>query len=335
MQSIPTRLYILGVTASLVGLFGFAAMPWFLALIITIVGLGVCGIAFMLASPNRRGMAAPGASASPSPTHGLPAYCLHCGGSILDSDLFCEHCGEYQSTAPDVPTPAHLLPGYTAEQKVKKWARKPLVIVGSVILMIIALGLFGAGLDEPENGSVDSVPSSSAPSPTSVAALALKDPDPQAPVRIASEGRCSPYDANDYPYPQSVETEIVAAMNGHIFEPYTGRTFSSTDETDIEHIVARSEAHDSGLCAASPETRKQFSSDLLNLTLASPDLNRQQKGAKDAAEWLPARNQCWFAGRVIQVKQKYSLTIDYREAETLESILSKCDSFEMNVGPAQ
>ena len=48
-----------------------------------------------------------------------------------------------------------------------------------------------------------------------------------------------------------------------------GGVFSSTRETDIEHIVARSEAHDSGLCAANPETRNRFASDLLNLTLAA------------------------------------------------------------------
>ena len=39
-------------------------------------------------------------------------------------------------------------------------------------------------------------------------------------------------------------------MGGIIYGPYTGIWFGSTSETDIEHIVARSEAHDSGLCAA-------------------------------------------------------------------------------------
>ena len=88
-------------------------------------------------------------------------------------------------------------------------------------------------------------------------------------LTVAAEYRCSPYDADDYPYPQSVEPRIVADMGGIIYGPYTGSTFSSTRETDIEHIVARSEAHDSGLCAAGDATRRQFSSDLLNLTLAS------------------------------------------------------------------
>ena len=150
-------------------------------------------------------------------------------------------------------------------------------------------------------------------------------------LTVAAEHRCSPYDADDYPYSQSVEPKIVSAMGGIIYGPYTGRGFSSTKETDIEHIVARSEAHDSGLCAANSTTRRRFSSDLLNLTLASPSVNRHQKSGKDAAEWLPELNRCWFADRVVQVKQKYGLTVDPREATALDAVLTGCASFELVV----
>ena len=146
---------------------------------------------------------------------------------------------------------------------------------------------------------------------------------------VAPEDRCSPYDSDDYPYNQSVENRIVEATNGLIFGPYTGTNFEDTRQTDIEHIVARSEAHDSGLCAADAETKKRFSSDLLNLTLASPEVNRHQKSGKDAAEWLPDLNQCWFAGRVVQVRQEYELTIDETEAAALETVLSGCSSVDM------
>ena len=132
-------------------------------------------------------------------------------------------------------------------------------------------------------------------------------------LTIAPEHRCSPYDSDDYYYSRSVEAEIVAAMDGKIYGPYTGRQFGSTRETDIEHIVARSEAHDSGLCAAGPEVRWRFASDLLNLTLAAPEVNRcwsSGKCAHDAAEWLPPMNKCWFAARVVAVKRKYALTVD-------------------------
>ena len=97
-------------------------------------------------------------------------------------------------------------------------------------------------------------------------------------LTVAPEHRCSPYDRKrDYPYPQSVEREIVHRL-GAIYGPYTGTCFGSTSETDIEHIVAASEAHDSGLCARDRATRARFATDLRNLTLASPQVNRHSKG---------------------------------------------------------
>lgn len=145
-------------------------------------------------------------------------------------------------------------------------------------------------------------------------------------LTVAPEHRCSAYDRDDYPYPQSVERNIVRALGGRIYGPYTGRHFSSTRETDIEHMVATSEAHDSGLCAATAATRARFARDLDNLTLASPQVNRYEKKAKDAAQWLPARNRCWFAARVVAVRQKYRLTVDAREAAALEAVLRGCAS---------
>ena len=145
-------------------------------------------------------------------------------------------------------------------------------------------------------------------------------------LTVAPEHRCAPYDKKrDYPYLQSVEADIVRGL-GAVYGPYTGTCFASERDTDIEHIVAASEAHDSGLCAADAETRARFSRDLRNLTLASPQVNRYEKSGKDAAEWVPSRNRCWFAGRVVEVRLAYGLTIDRREAAALERILSGCES---------
>ena len=150
-------------------------------------------------------------------------------------------------------------------------------------------------------------------------------------LTVAPEQRCSVYDRKrDYPYPQSIERDIVREL-GAVYGPYTGTCFGSTKQTDIEHIVATSEAHDSGLCAASRATRTRFAQDLRNLTLASPEVNRHQKSGKDAGEWIPDRNRCWFAGRVLEVKRAYRLTVDRREAATLERILYRCYGTEMEL----
>lgn len=152
-------------------------------------------------------------------------------------------------------------------------------------------------------------------------------------LTIEPEYRCSAYDKKaQYPYPQSVEDLIVMQMGGRIYGPYTGRYFDTDTQTDIEHIVAASEGHDSGLCAASDDKRKQFATDLLNLTLAAPKINRcgaEGKCGLDPAEWMPTENQCWFASRVVEIKTKYGLSVDQSEAQALEAVLAGCTSFEM------
>ena len=148
-------------------------------------------------------------------------------------------------------------------------------------------------------------------------------------LTVAPEHRCAPYDRKrDYPYPQSVERKIVEQL-GTVYGPYTGTCFGSTKQTDIEHMVATSEAHDSGLCAADRATRRRFAQDVRNLTLASPQVNRHQKSGKDAGEWLPDRNRCWFGGRVLEVKRAYGLTVDRREVAALERVLAGCASTAM------
>ena len=104
-------------------------------------------------------------------------------------------------------------------------------------------------------------------------------------------------------------------------------TDGSTDTPEVRV----SEAHDSGLCSASAATKTRFARDVLNLTLANPRVNRYEKGAKDAAEWQPQRNACWFANRTLEVRRKYGLSIDRREAIAIENTLAGCASTEMVV----
>ncbi len=149
---------------------------------------------------------------------------------------------------------------------------------------------------------------------------------------VAPENRCSAYSSGDYRYSQSVEDGLVAEYGG-VYSPYTGQWFASDTETDIEHMVARSEAHDSGMCSRPAEERRAFANDLLNLTLSEPRLNRSIKSSKDAAEWLPEYNFCWFAGRIVAVKAKHRLSVDRAEAEALEGVLRSCGSTALVIYP--
>lgn len=143
---------------------------------------------------------------------------------------------------------------------------------------------------------------------------------------IAPEDRCTPYGGSLYRHGEHLE-ELMIGRDGGLYDPYTGVWHDSPLDTHIEHVVAKAEAHDSGLCSADHETRQAFSNDLDNLVPTPPQLNRQ-KADKDPAEWMPDFNQCWFAKTVVEVKRKYGLTVDVVEAGALERVLRDCESTE-------
>ena len=149
-------------------------------------------------------------------------------------------------------------------------------------------------------------------------------------LRICSERPRDGYDRDAFGTGYSrLEDDIIAALpstmkaNGRVYTPYSCIAFditpSGTAATDIEHIVALAEAHDSGIAV---DRRRDIASDLDNLTIADPRVNRSQKGARDAAEWMPTRHGAWFAQRVIQVKLEYGLTVDPAERDALEALLA-------------
>ena len=121
---------------------------------------------------------------------------------------------------------------------------------------------------------------------------------------------------------QSHEAEVYQRLSMDR-TPYTCQVIGGNlRSTDVEHIVALAEAHDSGL---PPERMLAFSGDPLNLTVAMPRENRFAKSDKDAADYMPPRNSCWFAARVLAVKARWGLTVDRAEAEALLDALARCD----------
>lgn len=148
-------------------------------------------------------------------------------------------------------------------------------------------------------------------------------------LTVRPESRCAPYDRSDYAYPRSRERDVqdeIGSAAGGWYGLYEARIFAGGGETDVEHVVAAAEAHDSGLCGRSAEEKEAFANDLNNLTLASPDLNRREKSDKDAGDWLPPNARCWFARTVVFVKQTHRLTVDAAERDELERVLGACES---------
>ena len=108
-------------------------------------------------------------------------------------------------------------------------------------------------------------------------------------------------------------------------EWYAGEGGLSAPRFDIDHIVSLKEAWRSGADEWSASDKDTFADDMLNLTAVTASSNRS-KGAKDASEWLPseASGKCYLLIRVIQVKTKWSLSIDQGEYTTLKELTESC-----------
>ncbi|MSO33771.1 MAG: HNH endonuclease, partial [Candidatus Nanopelagicaceae bacterium] len=98
----------------------------------------------------------------------------------------------------------------------------------------------------------------------------------------------------------------------------------------IDHVVALSNAWQTGAFQFTDEIRLQFANDPLNLLAVSASLNRQ-KGDGDAATWLPPTKsyRCQYVARQIAVKKKYGLWLTKPEKVAMSMLLAKCPKEEI------
>ena len=102
----------------------------------------------------------------------------------------------------------------------------------------------------------------------------------------------------------------------------TGRGF------DVDHMVPLLEAWESGAHAWAEQQREDYANDMgyeHSLVAVSATSNRS-KSARDPAEWMPPDSgvHCWYATAWVQVKARWSLSVDPAEADALRSLLAAC-----------
>ncbi len=122
-------------------------------------------------------------------------------------------------------------------------------------------------------------------------------------------------------------------LGGVLADPYSGKNIDfvfGASLVDIDHVVALSNAWQTGAFQFTNETRFQFANDPLNLLAVSASLNRQ-KGDGDAATWLPPTKsyRCQYVARQIAVKKKYGLWITKPEKVAMSTLLAKCPKEEI------
>ena len=127
------------------------------------------------------------------------------------------------------------------------------------------------------------------------------------------------------------KTRDCVVLSGILIDPYSGETINfvrgnvSSMEVQIDHVVALSNAWQTGAFKLTLKERTAFANDPLNLLAVKGRLN-SQKGDGDAATWLPPLKsfRCDYVSRQIAVKLKYKLWFTAPEKEAMIRILKSC-----------
>jgi hypothetical protein len=127
------------------------------------------------------------------------------------------------------------------------------------------------------------------------------------------------------------KTRDCVVLSGTLIDPFSGETINfvrgniSSMEVQIDHVVALSNAWQTGAFKLTLKERTAFANDPLNLLAVKGRLN-SQKGDGDAATWLPPLKsfRCDYVSRQIAVKLKYKLWFTAPEKEAMIRILKTC-----------
>ena len=126
-------------------------------------------------------------------------------------------------------------------------------------------------------------------------------------------------------------TQKCIVLSGLLLDRYSGETITflrgvtTSSDVQIDHVVALSNAWQTGAFKLTEDSRRSLANDPLNLFAAKGRLN-SQKGDGDAATWLPPKRSFWctYISQQIAVKVKYKLWVTSPEKAAMERILKTC-----------
>jgi hypothetical protein len=130
-------------------------------------------------------------------------------------------------------------------------------------------------------------------------------------------------------------------VTGTLADPYTARAIrfrrgiTTSEAVQIDHVVALSDAWQTGAQYWPRELRVDFANDPLNL-LAVDGATNEAKGDRDAASWLPPNKayRCAYVARIVAVKARYRLWVTPAEHDAILRVLSSCPG-QLAPGEAQ
>jgi hypothetical protein len=130
-------------------------------------------------------------------------------------------------------------------------------------------------------------------------------------------------------------THQCVVLSGTLLDPYSGekiafeRGVATSSDVQIDHVVALSNAWQTGAFKLTYEKRLALANDPMNLLAVKGRLN-SQKGDGDAATWLPPLKsiRCAYVAQQIVVKAKYGLWVTPPEKAAMAGLLAKCPGFK-------
>lgn len=214
-------------------------------------------------------------------------------------------------------------------------------------MLVIALGVMI--VTRPDNYQTVPVPSTAPPSAavetsnslarTALDALPVKGRAPTTGYKRTQFGdgwqTISGCDTRNIILARDMIDEIVSddckVMSGVLHDPYTGREITfvrgadTSQEVQIDHVVALSDAWQKGAQQLTEKERITLANDPLEL-LAVEGAANQQKSNGDAATWLPSNKafRCQYVARQIAVKVKYTLWVTSAERDAMLRVLAGC-----------
>lgn len=132
-------------------------------------------------------------------------------------------------------------------------------------------------------------------------------------------------------------------LSGRLADVYTSTTIdfvrgnTTSSAVQIDHVVALSNAWQTGAQQLSSDQRELLANDPLNLQSVDGPTN-QAKGAGDAATWLPPNKgyRCEYVARQVSVKAAYDLWVTQAEHDAITRVLETCpdqQSYQSTLSP--
>lgn len=217
--------------------------------------------------------------------------------------------------------------------------RKLIGFVGAVVLAVGAIGVMrDANPAGPVAATAVNTPADRV-TPTQVA-QAKKS---LAALPVAPAGSMTGYDRDEFPHWRDPDGNGCNARNdilrrdgsrvkvgsncrisgGSWYDVYGGKTYTSTRQVDVDHMVPLAAAWRTGARTWTRDRRQAYANDPRVLLAVSASENRA-KGDKDPSQWRPPRRAYWpnYAVKWVNVKRIYRLSVTAAEKRALQQMLA-------------